>query len=327
MKWTMTVCLPCSTVSQWFALLPQFARDPSSILTVGDCQYAVCTFFPCLCVFLLGALVSFHSLKYTPENVAGPEEDLDPTEISLPGCECFVSSCEQDACTCLQRYLRAYDENLCLVDFKETGYSRPVFECNIMCKCSEACKNRLVQRGLTFKLQVFKTSKKGWGLRTLEPIRRGRFVCEYGGEVISLPEASRRIRSQNCVDMNFIIAVREHLSNGKILETYVDPTHIGNVGRFLNHSCDPNLYMVPVRVNSLVPRLALFAARNIAAEEELSYDYSGKFNNLQKEGTTKERSSGKGRALKSCYCGAQSCTGFLPFDSSLYNLEDQSNVI
>ncbi|XP_078065541.1 histone-lysine N-methyltransferase SETMAR isoform X2 [Mustelus asterias] len=266
-------------------------------------------------------------IPYTPENVAGPGEDLDPTEITLPGCECLASSCEQDTCTCLQCYLRAYDENLCLVDFKETSYSRPVFECNIMCKCSEDCQNRLVQRGLTFKLQVFKTSKKGWGLRTLEPIRRGRFVCEYSGEVISLSEASRRIQSQTSVDMNYIIAVREHLSNGKVLETYVDPTHIGNVGRFLNHSCDPNLYMVPVRVNSLVPRLALFAARNIAAEEELSYDYSGKFNNLRKEGTDKERSSEEPCALKSCYCGAQSCTGFLPFDSSLYNPTDKWNVI
>ncbi|XP_067907557.1 histone-lysine N-methyltransferase SETMAR [Heterodontus francisci] len=263
-------------------------------------------------------------IQYTSENVAGPGEDLDPTEIALPGCECATSSCEHDTCTCLQRYRGAYDENLCLVDFKEkTNYSRPVFECNIMCQCSEACKNRLVQRGFTFKLQVFKTTKKGWGLRTLEPIRRGRFVCEYGGEIISLPEASRRIQSQNAGDMNYIIAVREHLSSGEVLQTYVDPTHIGNVGRFINHSCDPNLYMVPVRVNSLVPRLALFAACNIAAEEELSYDYSGRFNNLQKGGTTKQRSSGETSALKSCYCGAQSCTGFLPFDSSLYNLKDK----
>uniref|UniRef100_UPI00398F22DA histone-lysine N-methyltransferase SETMAR isoform X2 n=1 Tax=Pristiophorus japonicus TaxID=55135 RepID=UPI00398F22DA len=266
--------------------------------------------------------------KYTPENVAGPGEDLDPTEITLPGCECSSSSCEWDTCTCLQRYEGAYDDNLCLVDStEETGYSRPVFECNIMCKCSEACRNRLVQRGLTFKLQVFKTSKKGWGLRTLEPIRRGRFVCEYGGEVISFPEASRRIQSQNIGDMNYIIAVREHVSSGEVLQTFVDPTHIGNVGRFLNHSCNPNLYMVPVRVNSLLPRLALFAACDIAAEEELSYDYSGRFNNLPKEGTTKEESCRDTRALKPCYCGAQSCTGSLPFDSSLYNLKDKWSAI
>ncbi|XP_020370244.1 histone-lysine N-methyltransferase SETMAR [Rhincodon typus] len=263
-------------------------------------------------------------LQYTPENVAGPGADLDPTEITLPGCECLASSCEQDTCTCLQCYIGAYDENLCHVDFQgEMGYSRPVFECNVMCKCSEACKNRVVQRGLTFKLQVYKSSKKGWGLRTLEPIKRGKFVCEYGGEVISFPEANRRTQSQSSGDMNYIIAVREHLTSGETLETYIDPTHIGNVGRFLNHSCDPNLYMIPVRVNSLVPRLALFAACSIASGEELTYDYSGKFNNLEKRVTTEEGPNGESSALKLCFCGAQSCTGFLPFDGSLYNLKDK----
>ncbi|GCC32565.1 histone-lysine N-methyltransferase SETMAR [Chiloscyllium punctatum] len=263
-------------------------------------------------------------LQYTSENVAGPGEGRDPTEITLPGCECLTSSCEQDTCICLQRYVGAYDDDLCLVDFQEEmGYSRPVFECNVMCKCGEACKNRVVQRGLAFKLQVFKSSRKGWGLRTLEPIKTGRFVCEYGGEVISSPEAGRRTRSQRSGDMNYIIAVREYLSNGEILETYIDPTHIGNVGRFLNHSCGPNLYMVPVRVSSMVPRLALFAACNIAAGQELTYDYSGKFNNLEKRVSTEEGPSGETGNPKLCSCGSSSCTGFLPFDSSLYNLKDK----
>ncbi|XP_072928573.1 histone-lysine N-methyltransferase SETMAR isoform X1 [Hemitrygon akajei] len=263
-------------------------------------------------------------LQYTPGNVAGPGEDLDPTEINLPGCDCLTSSCKLDTCTCLQCYKGAYDENMCLVDLNDkTSYSRPVFECNIMCKCSEACKNRLVQRGLVFKLQVFRTSKKGWGLQTLEPIKKGRFVCEYGGEIISFLEARRRIQCQNLDDMNYIIAVREHLSSGEVLQMFVDPTHTGNVGRFLNHSCDPNLYMVPVRVDSIIPRLALFAARDIVAEEELSYDYSGRFNNLLKEDSDKESSGGPTLALKPCYCGAQTCTGYLHFDGSLYNLKDK----
>ncbi|XP_069793029.1 histone-lysine N-methyltransferase SETMAR [Narcine bancroftii] len=115
-------------------------------------------------------------MQYTPENVAGPG-DLDPAEINLPGCDCLTSSCQLGTCICLQCYQGAYDKNKCLVDLNDkTNYSRPVFECNIMCKCSETCENRLVQRGLVFKLQVFRTSKKGWGLRTLEPIERGRFV-------------------------------------------------------------------------------------------------------------------------------------------------------
>uniref|UniRef100_H3AIS5 SET domain and mariner transposase fusion gene n=2 Tax=Latimeria chalumnae TaxID=7897 RepID=H3AIS5_LATCH len=196
----------------------------------------------------------------------------------------------------------------------------PVFECNIMCKCSEDCKNRVVQRGLEFKLQVFKTTKKGWGLCTLDFIPKGRFVCEYAGEVIGFTEACRRMQSQQSSDMNYIIAVREHLNNGHVMETFVDPAHRGNIGRFLNHSCQPNLFMVPVRVHSLVPKLALFAARDIVPKEELSFDYSGRFNNLLEEKTHEGRLDRENEMRKACYCGAALCTGFLPLDKSLCDI-------
>uniref|UniRef100_A0A8C8RUK2 SET domain-containing protein n=1 Tax=Pelusios castaneus TaxID=367368 RepID=A0A8C8RUK2_9SAUR len=122
--------------------------------------------------------------------------------------------------------------------------------------------------------------RHGWGLRPLESIPKGRFVCEYAGEVLGFSEACRRIQAQTPQDSNYIIAVREHLYDGQIMETFVDPMYIGNVGRFLNHSCEPNLFMVPIRINSLVPKLAFFAAADISAGEELSYDYSGRFHNL-----------------------------------------------
>jgi hypothetical protein len=57
------------------------------------------------------------------------------------------------------------------------------------------------------------------------------------------------------------------------LLTIIDPTLFGNIGRYLNHSCDPNIHVLPVRINSLVPRAAMFALRNIQAGEELVYDY------------------------------------------------------
>ncbi|XP_064375303.1 histone-lysine N-methyltransferase SETMAR isoform X3 [Dromaius novaehollandiae] len=218
------------------------------------------------------------AFQYSPDNVAGADGDIDPTEITFPGCSCLTSSCVVHACSCLcngENY-----NNLCIKPTDEEEYARPIFECNAMCQCGEACQNRVVQRGLQFRLEVFKTVKKGWGLRTLEFIAKGRFVCEYAGEVLGFNEARRRTRAQTSKDSNYIIAVREHLHNGQIMETFVDPTYIGNVGRFLNHSCEPNLFMVPVRVDSMVPKLALFAATDISAGEELSYDYSGRFHNL-----------------------------------------------
>ncbi|NXN26835.1 SETMR methyltransferase, partial [Nycticryphes semicollaris] len=256
--------------------------------------------------------------QYSPDSVAGADGDVDPTEVTFPGCSCLTSSCVVHACSCLCR-----GENytsLCLRPAdKEEEYTRPVFECNSMCRCGESCANRVVQRGLQFRLEVFKTQRKGWGVRTLEFIAKGRFVCEYAGEVLGFNEARRRIQAQTSEDSNYIIAVREHLHSGRLLETFVDPTRIGNVGRFLNHSCEPNLFMVPVRVDSMVPKLALFAATDISAGEELSYDYSGRFRNVPITNREQEWSEEDKRLRKPCYCGSRTCGSFLPWDSSLFS--------
>lgn len=44
------------------------------------------------------------------------------------------------------------------------------------------CQNRVVQHGPQVRLQVFKTEKKGWGVRCLDDIDRGTFVCIYSGK-------------------------------------------------------------------------------------------------------------------------------------------------
>lgn len=223
-------------------------------------------------------------------------------------------------CPCL-RHGENYD-GLCLRPAEEEEeYARPVFECNALCQCGESCQNRVVQKGLQCRLEVFKTEKKGWGLRTLEPVAKGRFVCEYAGEVLGFNEARRRIQAQTAEDSNYLIAVREHLHSGRIMETFVDPMYVGNVGRFLNHSCEPNLFMVPVRVDSMVPKLALFAAADISPGEELSYDYSGRFHNVPITHREQEPVEEENRLRKPCYCGSRTCASFLPWDSSLFSTD------
>ena len=110
---------------------------------------------------------------------------------------------------------------------------------------------------------------KGLGLYAEEDIPRYSFVCEYAGEVIGLDEAKRRLDQTNVTkDMNYLIVLREHCSQGLLL-TCVDPKFFGNVGRFANHSCDPNMVMIPVRVDDAIPKLCLFARINIKTGEEL----------------------------------------------------------
>ncbi|XP_027764370.1 histone-lysine N-methyltransferase SETMAR [Empidonax traillii] len=260
--------------------------------------------------------------QYSPDSVAGADGEIDPTEITLAGCSCRSSSCVAAECPCLRR-----GDNYsgpCLLGAEQEGFARPVFECNALCECGESCQNRLVQRGLRLPLQVFLTPRKGWGVRALQPVPRGSFVCEYAGEVLGPAEARRRIRAQGPQDSNYIMALREHLHDGRVLETFVDPTRVGNVGRFLNHSCEPNLFMVPVRVDSTVPRLALFAARDIPAGEELCYDYSGRFHNSSGSSGEHKPLEEDNRLRKPCYCGAPMCASFLPWDSSLFSTPDSS---
>lgn len=40
----------------------------------------------------------------------------------------------------------------------------PIYECNSACKCGPKCRTRLVQKGRTVKLEIFKTQDRGWGM-------------------------------------------------------------------------------------------------------------------------------------------------------------------
>lgn len=76
-------------------------------------------------------------------------------------------------------------------------FSLRIYECNKRCKCcAQMCTNRLVQHGLQVRLQLFKTQNKGWGIRCLDDIAKGSFVCIYAGEEHALKE--RRWKSDSC---------------------------------------------------------------------------------------------------------------------------------
>lgn len=75
----------------------------------------------------------------------------------------------------------------------------------------------------------------------------------------------------------------------------------GNVGRFINHSCDGNVVVQPVFTpgcSALFYRVALFALKDIPAYEELTYSYGW----TPQENPEKE---------VWCSCGAANCQGRL----------------
>ncbi|CAH8323068.1 unnamed protein product [Eruca vesicaria subsp. sativa] len=156
-------------------------------------------------------------------------------------------------------------------------------ECWSNCGCTQKCGNRVVQNGIHIKLQVFFTSNgRGWGLRTLEKLPKGAFVCELAGEILTISElvqrSSEKLTSPVMLDAHW--GSEEVSGVNKAL--CLDGTHYGNISRFINHRCgDANLIEIPVHVENMdlhYYHLGLFATRDIEAMEELTWDYGVEFN-------------------------------------------------
>ena len=113
------------------------------------------------------------------------------------------------------------------------------------------------------------------GVYTTTPIRKGARVVEYAGERITADEADRRYDG---ISRTYLYG----LEDGK---TIIDGD---GLGAYLNHSCDPNC-----EVDEIKGRVWLFALRDIAAGEELVWDY-----NLYDD-----------EAPAPCHCGSPQCRG------------------
>ncbi|CAK9161945.1 unnamed protein product [Ilex paraguariensis] len=114
-------------------------------------------------------------------------------------------------------------------------------ECWRKCGCNMQCGNRVVQRGITCKLQVFFTNDdKGWGLRTLKDLPKGAFVCEYVGEILTNMELYERNKRRPDNDRHTypVLLDADWGSEGVLKDEdalCLDATNYGNVARFINH--------------------------------------------------------------------------------------------
>lgn len=186
------------------------------------------------------------------------------TVDSMQFCYCKDNCITRD-CNCTMNTECWYDSNGCLTSENDLQTSPVIFECNKTCHCPKTCINRVVQQGLRFPLQIFRTRYQGWGVRALQDIPKGAFVCEYVGELITGAEATKRNDDTYLFDLE---------SQGS--DYCLDGRYFGNVARFLNHSCEPNLIALKVFVDHQdmnFPRIAFFARKEIRAFEELCFDY------------------------------------------------------
>jgi hypothetical protein len=185
-----------------------------------------------------------------------------------------------------------YNTDRCLIEVCDK-----LHECGAECKDGRHCMLKLVQHGLPRDLEVFMSpDNRGWGVRCWHNILAGDFIAEYVGEILTSEEADLRENDEYFFDLQ-VVPVTERgvegaISQGKS-EFIIDGRVRGNLTRFINHSCSPSLIVQCIFVGKQrLPRICLFAWKDIQAGTELSYDYA------------QERS---GQNAFVCRCGAAGC--------------------
>ena len=122
------------------------------------------------------------------------------------------------------------------------------------------------------------------GCYTTRPFKKGVRVCEYEG-----PRFTKEVADERYQD-RFITYLFSCGDDGVVIDGF-------GTAMFINHSCDPNC-----ETEDHSGRVYIVAVRDIAAGEELTYEY-----NL----------CDSDDANADCYCGAAACRGTMFSDAEL----------
>ena len=144
------------------------------------------------------------------------------------------------------------------------------------------------------KVKVRRAGRLGYGLYAAQDIKKGSCIVEYVGEAVTVQEYVRR----------FTVYKEFHRYKHKyfatLLETVqLDATHVGNEGRYANHSCVPHAEFLSVQLH-LSKHWALFlvAKRYIKNGEQILLDYEW----YKSRGVVE---------LVDCRCNSVHCRGFI----------------
>lgn len=133
----------------------------------------------------------------------------------------------------------------------------------------------------------------GLGVFTNNYIKRGAFVIEYGGELITNKEADRR-------GGKYLFKINK--------DWVIDGTSRKNTARYINHSCRPNC---EDKIEKKRKRIFIYSKRNIKPGTELTLDYGKEYFNeyikpkgcgcekcLEKKNTARRRITPSARSVK-----------------------------
>ncbi|KAJ6638628.1 putative histone-lysine N-methyltransferase Mes-4 [Pseudolycoriella hygida] len=157
-------------------------------------------------------------------------------------------------------------------------------ECDAaMCPAQDKCRNQCIDKRQYASFRLEHMGKKGFGLIADTFISEGTMVIEYVGELVTEQEFQSRLATKQTQNFYFMkYGTRQ----------YIDAELKGNMSRFMNHSCNPNVEPRMWAVKGY-ERVGLVALRNIVEGTELTFNY-------EYDDSTHE-----------CCCGEKCCKGII----------------
>jgi SET domain-containing protein len=135
---------------------------------------------------------------------------------------------------------------------------------------------------LYYPVEIKKSNIAGTGAFALKSIPAKKKIGNMEGEIISYKEAQKRVKKQP----GNVLFMVEFDNEDIALDASVNSNEL----RYINHSCEPNVFM-----RRAYRKVEYYALRNIKKGEELTCDYG----ETHHEGTLP------------CRCGAKKCRGYI----------------
>lgn len=244
-----------------------------------------------------------------------------PAPVPAKGCKCKGGCYDVSKCSCAALNGKKFPY-VSLNGGRLVEALDVIYECGPDCECGSNCSNRVTQKGMRYRLEVFKTASKGWAVRSWDTIPSGAPVCEYTGILMKTDDADNIGNNEYLFEIDCLQTIRgigerqrRRLTEEKASDSHddllndvvdqpeycIDAGTCGSVARFINHSCEPNLFVqciVNEHHDLSQARVWLCAAETIHPLQELSYDYNYELDSVVKDGQVK---------VLPCYCGAHTC--------------------
>ena len=240
----------------------------------------------CEAIRLQGYADSYQHISSNNRSSLPKRVTLCQTPLSSPGARHFCNCTTKQPC-------KALSDTCANAEMK--------YECNATnCQCT-GCGNRDLQNGEVKGLLkiIYERRFASAGLATTRDLPARAFVGEYVGELVPATTANSRLEelAKRAKHSTYMFELGPSFSNKKKRSAgerfYVDALKMGNLTRFINHSCEPNCAVHKVIVND-EPRLAIYTRKAIGAGTPLSISYNF--------------DQSKPFAAWACSCGAPTCS-------------------